>query len=322
VPRSTRRLAFARVLVAPLLLALLTTGLAACGDDTGGDDASAGAGLESLTVEGDIGTSPEVSFDGQVEVSKIETKTLITGDGPKVAEGDQVLTHLWIGNGFSQQKALDTYEDKKPELITVDDEIGKVFRAAMEGQTIGSRVLVAAPAEDAFGEAGNSGLGIGNKDTVIMVVDLASGVLEAPQGTEKDAPDWTPAIVDKDDVPDSLDFKGAPEPADRLRIAPLVQGDGATVEKGQTIVVNYLGQVFGGEAPFDSSFSRGEPTSFQIGTGNVIKGWDQALVGRALGSRVLLSIPPDLGYGEGGNKDAGIKGTDTLYFVVDILAAG
>ena len=45
-------------------------------------------------------------------------------------------------------------------------------------------------------------------------------------------------------------------------------------------------------------------------------------MGRAVGSRVLLSIPPDLGYGEDGNKDAGITGTDTLYFVVDILAAG
>ena len=315
MPRSTR---LALALVTPLLL----TALAACGDDTGGDDTPTGGGLDSLTVEGDLGTSPEVTFDGQVEVSKIETKTLITGDGPKVAKGDEVLTHLWIGNGFSQQKALDTYEDKKPELITVDDEIGKVFSTAMEGQTIGSRVLVAAPAVDAFGEAGNSALGIGNKDSVIMVVDLASGVLEAPQGTEKDAPDWTPAIVDKDDVPDSLDFEGTPEPADRLRIAPLVQGDGATVEKGQTIVVDYLGQVYEGEAPFDSSFARGEPTSFQIGVGAVVKGWDQALVGRAIGSRVLLSIPPDLGYGEGGNPDAGIKGTDTLYFVVDILAAG
>jgi peptidylprolyl isomerase len=87
-------------------------------------------------------------------------------------------------------------------------------------------------------------------------------------------------------------------------------------------VVNYLGQVYGGDAPFDSSFSRGAPTSFQIGVGAVVKGWDKALVGRAVGSRVLLSIPPDLGYGEEGNKQAGIKATDTLYFVVDILAAG
>ena len=137
----------------------------------------------------------------------------------------------------------------------------------MEGQTIGSRVLVAAPAEDAFGEAGNPALGIANQDTVIIVIDLVSGVLDGPQGTDKDAPDWTPEIVEKDGVPTSLDFKGTPEPADRLRIAPLVQGDGAKVEKGQTIVVDYLGQVYGGEAPFDSSYSRGEPTSFQIGTG-------------------------------------------------------
>ena len=319
--RSTRRLALPRVLVAPLLLALLTTGLVACGDDTG-DDASSAGGLDTVTVEGDVGSAPKVTFDGQVEVSEIETETLITGDGEKVEDGDQVLTHLWIGNGYTQEEALNTYKDEKPELITVSDDIGEVFQAAIEGQTIGSRVLVAAPAADAFGEGGNPALEIGNEDTVIMVVDLASGVLDEPQGTEKDAPDWTPEIVEKDGVPDSLDFTGTPAPSDRLRIAPLVQGDGATVGKGQTIVVNYLGQVYDGEAPFDSSFARGEPTSFQIGTGAVVKGWDEALVGRAVGSRVLLSIPPELGYGEGGNKDAGIKGTDTLYFVVDILAAG
>ena len=45
-------------------------------------------------------------------------------------------------------------------------------------------------------------------------------------------------------------------------------------------------------------------------------------MGRAVGTRVMLSIPPELGYGDQGNKDAGIKGTDTLFFVIDILAAG
>ena len=314
----SRRSRLALALVTPLLL----TALAACGDDSGSDDGTEGAGLESLTVEGDVGTSPEVTFDGQVSVSEVETETLVTGEGDEVEEGDQVLTHLWIGNGYSQREALDTYKDKKPELLTVDDSVSKVFQTAMEGQTIGSRVLVAAPAEDAFGEAGNPALEIANQDTVIFVIDLVSGVLDGPQGTDKDAPDWTPEIVEKDGVPTGLDFKGTPEPSDRLRIAPLVQGDGAKVEKGQTIVVDYLGQVYGGEAPFDDSYSRGEPASFQIGTGNVIKGWDQALVGRAVGSRVMLSIPPELGYGKEGNKDAGIKGTDTLYFVVDILAAG
>jgi peptidylprolyl isomerase len=316
----SRRLALTRVLAAPLLLSLLTMGLAACGDDTGADAAS-GGGLDTVTIEGDIGSSPKVTFDGRVEVSKVETKTLITGDGPELGADDEVLAHLWIGNGFSQHKALDTYEDKKPELITINDQVGKVFRDAIEGQTVGSRVAVAAPAKDAFGEGGNPTLGIGNADSVIIVIDLVSGVLDGPHGTDKDAPDWTPEIVTKDDVPTGFDFSGTPEPSKRLRIAPLVQGDGATVKKGQTIVVDYLGEVYGGTAPFDESFSK-TPASFQIGVGAVVKGWDQALVGRAVGSRVLLSIPPDLGYGDKGNKDAGIKGTDTLYFVVDILATG
>jgi peptidylprolyl isomerase len=315
-----RRLALTRVLAAPLLLSLLTMGLAACGDDTGADAAS-GGGLDTVTIEGDIGSSPKVTFDGRVEVSKVETKTLITGDGPELGADDEVLAHLWIGNGFSQQKALDTYEEKKPELITINDHVGKVFRDAIEGQTVGSRVAVAAPAKDAFGEGGNPTLGIGNADSVIIVIDLVSDVLDGPHGTDKDAPDWTPENVTKDDVPTGFDFSGTPEPSKRLRIAPLVQGDGATVKKGQTIVVDYLGEVYGGTAPFDESFSK-TPASFQIGVGAVVKGWDQALVGRAVGSRVLLSIPPDLGYGDKGNKDAGIKGTDTLYFVVDILAAG
>jgi len=152
VSRSTRRLALA--LAAPFLL----TALVACGDDTG--DASSAGGLDTVTVEGEVGSAPEVTFDGQVEVSKIETETLITGDGEKVEDGDQVLTHLWIGNGYTQEEALNTYKDKKPELITVSDDIGEVFQAAIEGQTIGSRVLVAAPAADAFGEGGNPALGI------------------------------------------------------------------------------------------------------------------------------------------------------------------
>jgi len=315
VPR-TSRLALAAIV--PLLLTLV-----ACGDDSGED--ATGGGLDTVTIEGDVGSAPKVTWGGQVSVSEVESETLVTGDGAEVAEGDQVLTHLWIGNGFTQQTALDTYEEKKPELITVDDQIGKVFHDALEGHTIGSRVAIAAPASEAFGESGNPTLGIANKDSVVIVVDMVSGVLDGPQGTDKDAPDWTPEIIEDPEnpgVPSSFDFTDAPDPAPRLRIAPLVQGDGATVEKGQTIVVNYMGQVFDGKAPFDSSYSRGEPTSFQIGVGAVVKGWDQALVGRAVGSRVLLSIPPELGYGKEGNPDAGIKGTDTLYFVVDILAAG
>ena len=105
----------------------------------------------------------------------------------------------------------------------------------------------------------------------------------------------------------------------------ITDGTGAAVAKGDTLVANYSGQTWalkdGKAKVFDSSFDRGSPTAFVIGTGAVIPGWDKTLVGKRLGSRVLLSIPPSDGYGSQGQPDAGISGTDTLVFVVDLIAA-
>jgi peptidylprolyl isomerase len=115
-----------------------------------------------------------------------------------------------------------------------------------------------------------------------------------------------------------------PAPA-RLSEQVLTSGTGAAVSKGDTLVANYSGQTWapkdGKPHVFDSSFDRGNPAAFVIGTGKVIPGWDKTLVGKRLGSRVLLSIPPADGYGSQGQSEAGIGGTDTLVFVVDLIAA-
>lgn len=116
-----------------------------------------------------------------------------------------------------------------------------------------------------------------------------------------------------------LNFPSDPAPAD-LQVQVLEQGSGAAVESGQTIEVNYLGQVWGGSI-FDNSYDRGSSIEFPIGVGRVISGWDTGLVGQQIGSRVLVSIPPHEGYGPMGNPRAGIRGDDTLVFVVDILNA-
>ncbi len=120
----------------------------------------------------------------------------------------------------------------------------------------------------------------------------------------------------------SITGKSAPG---QLAQQTLTTGTGAAVDKGDTLVANYSGQTWAGKDGkpnvFDSSFDRGKPTAFVIGTGAVISGWDKTLVGKRLGSRVLLSIPPDDGYGSAGRPEAGIGGTDTLVFVVDLIAA-
>lgn len=115
----------------------------------------------------------------------------------------------------------------------------------------------------------------------------------------------------------SFPENSAPE---ELTVEVLEQGTGDEVRAGQNIDVHYLGQVWGGGI-FDNSYDRRSSIQFPIGVGAVISGWDESLVGQQIGSRVLVSIPPHQGYGPNGNPGAGIRGTDTLVFVVDIIGA-
>ncbi len=314
-----------RRFLALFLALLLGAVLVACGDDSGGfsdeEESSGGSGLESVEIAGEVGSDPEVTWDGELEADEIETEVIIEGDGEEIETGDQVFAHIWIGNGFTQEKAFSTYDAPEPQLLTVDEaQLSPLFLAGLEGQKVGSRIAIAASAETAFGEAGNPQINIGNKDTVLTVIDVISIDRGRPRGRGAEGPGMGARPRGPEDAPTGFDFAGTPKPTDELQTAVLIKGEGPAVEKGQTMAVNYLGQVYDGKKPFDESYST-QPANFPIGVGEVVEGWDQALVGQTVGSRVVLAIPPDLGYGKEGNPQAGIKATDTLYFVVDILGA-
>jgi len=112
----------------------------------------------------------------------------------------------------------------------------------------------------------------------------------------------------------------ANDPVPSLQRVVLSEGTGPVTASGDWLITNYLGQIWGGTV-FDNSYDRGATSAFQIGVGKVVPGWDTALVGVPVGSRVMLSLPPADGYGSGGNSSAGIAGTDTLVFIVDIVQA-
>ncbi|MDO4665117.1 MAG: FKBP-type peptidyl-prolyl cis-trans isomerase [Actinomycetaceae bacterium] len=128
-----------------------------------------------------------------------------------------------------------------------------------------------------------------------------------------------PAVSGEYGEKPALTFPDAPAPAG-LQIKVLHEGDGEPVQGGQHIVCHYLGQVWGGNV-FDNSFDRGEPLTFMLGAHQVIPGWDRGLEGVPVGSRILLSIPSELAYGDRGIPQAGIKGGDTLVFVTDVVGA-
>ncbi|WP_346777312.1 FKBP-type peptidyl-prolyl cis-trans isomerase [Streptomyces sp. HNM0575] len=110
--------------------------------------------------------------------------------------------------------------------------------------------------------------------------------------------------------------KGKGKPPKGLKVKVLKEGKGQKVKKGDSLNANYHGQLWNGKE-FDSSWKRGQPATFQIGTGKVIKGWDEALVGKKLGSRVEMVVPPAKGYGKQGQPPT-IPKNSTLVFVVDL----
>ncbi len=102
-----------------------------------------------------------------------------------------------------------------------------------------------------------------------------------------------------------------------LQITDVVVGTGPEARSGQTVAVHYTGTLADG-TKFDSSKDRGQPFSFTLGTGQVIKGWDQGIVGMKVGGTRTLVIPPALGYGDRGTGP--IPPNATLNFEVELLA--
>lgn len=302
----------AALVVPVLLLSVLT----ACGDDDGSGEDSL-EGFDAVSITGDVGTAPEVEWKGQMEAEKTEEKVLVEGDGEVIKEGDKVEVNVWIGNGFTQEESFTTYEkDGTPETFTVDDQLTPAFKDAMLGKTIGSRVAVVAPASDLFGEVGNPQMDIGNEDSVVVVFDLME--MYQPPKPKDVAASRMPKIVEKDGNVTSLDFTGlpAPKPDANLLRHVVTEGKGKVLTPESTVTADYLGMVYDAKAPFDESFSA-EPAEFSLA--EVVPGWTYGLSGLKVGSRVLLQIPPDLGYGA--QEQENIPANSTLYFVVDIVSA-
>jgi peptidylprolyl isomerase len=139
----------------------------------------------------------------------------------------------------------------------------------------------------------------------------ANSTTQNPQGTGQvsptaveTSPTVTPVIINSKTFDDGL------------KIEDEKIGDGPEVKSGDNISINYLGTLENGQK-FDSSYDRGQPFETQIGVGQVIKGWDEGVVGMKVGGKRRLTIPASLGYGA--QAAGSIPANSTLIFEVELM---
>ncbi|HET7397109.1 MAG TPA: FKBP-type peptidyl-prolyl cis-trans isomerase [Intrasporangium sp.] len=327
-----------RPVLAAVAATLSLTVLAGCGSTanesgagatTGATAAVPGAGLDVVSATGpvDLKTAPKVTFaKTPVSTAEVARRVLAPGAGQAATKQDTVRVRVQIFNGttgkllddgFAQGRSVDGFRLGRPDLI-------KGLTEGLLGAQKGARVAFTIPPAAGFGPQGNAQLGIKGTDTMVVVADVADvhTPLTQVDGAQAATPAGLPAV----------EFKAGPTKEPTVTVpksaaptetkqATLIEGKGAAVQKGQTITAQYHGLIWRDGSVFDSSWKRGAAADFPVGSGQVIPGWDKTLVGKKVGSRVLLVIPPKDGYGSSGNAQAKITGTDTLVFVVDILDA-
>jgi FKBP-type peptidyl-prolyl cis-trans isomerase len=304
-------------LLVPLAAAVV---LAGCGSSSS-PPASANT---TVTAAGGFGKAPTVKIPAEKASKNLFVKTEIRGNGQTLAKNEAFLSNymVYVWSGKTHKLVLSTYT-QTPQVLSGTLLPG--LQTALKGKKMGSRVLAVLPPKFGYGSAGNSQVGVTGADTLVFVVDMlktysatasASGAQESDGGGTLPAVTATPGKAPTVKVPTSA-------PPSSLVVKTLIKGSGPLVSKHQYVVTQYVALNWRTRAVFDSSWSRGAPLGFQIGAtpAQIIPGWDAGLVGVPVGSRVMLVVPPKEGYGSAGESQAGIKGTDTLVFVVDVIDA-
>ncbi|HET9894811.1 MAG TPA: FKBP-type peptidyl-prolyl cis-trans isomerase [Streptosporangiaceae bacterium] len=312
-----------RVAVALLAPLAVTVALAGCGSS-----ASSQANANSaVTISGAAGKAPTVKIPSAKPTPNLVTKTLSKGTGRVLGPTDSFLANfeVYIWRGKTHKLLFSSYKGT-PEVLPVTIPGLAGLQKAIAGQRVGSRVEAVLPPKFGYGKAGNSQLGVKPTDTLVWVIDVMQAYSATQGATGKQitngggnlpkvsaAAGSGPAIT----IPKS-------SPPGKLIVTTLVKGTGTPVKTGQSLVVRYVGSIWRTGKVFNDNWPSAQqpntpPSVFKLG--QLIPAWNTGLVGVPVGSRVMLVVPPAEGYGKAGQSSAGITGSDTLVFVIDILSA-
>ncbi|MCD9155434.1 FKBP-type peptidyl-prolyl cis-trans isomerase [Aeromicrobium duanguangcaii] len=306
----------------PVVLLLAAAPLAACGsNDDDKDDAKkadcadyqSGSSSDAVKVSGEFGQrGPKATFKAPLTVKADDLQRTVVdeGKGDDTAKGEQVEAVITVFNGRTGKQAL-----SEPATLTVgDDKTFEAFRASIECVPTGSRVVTTVVASDVYGDQGYPELDIKADDALVVVTDVVD-VRE-----EIKAKEW------KKDVP-KVSLTGEEpkvtlpktDPPKDVLVKVLKEGDGKTVKAGDSLTVNYQGRTWedGGKI-FQQTFGKdGQPA--QMSTTEVVQGFAAGVIGQKVGSTVIVTMPPEYGFGTEPSEQNPLAGKSVL-FVVEIVS--
>ena len=288
--------------------------LLGCGND-GGESAATDSSTEIPTSieivptptpagdidNADLSVKPLVTIPSSSPPTELLIEDLVVGSGSPVGVGDFLIMD-YVGVSYSTGLQFDASWDRGSPF-PFELGAGRVIQGwdqGIVGMSVGGRRSLTIPPELAYGENGSGSGSIGPNETLVFVVDLIASV---PANLEKPTEELTS------------------ESTTELETNDISEGSGATVQPGNVVYIHYVGVSASTGEQFDSSWDRGrsEFIGYISGTGNVIQGLDEGLLGMQVGGRRTVVIPPDLAYGENGAGDGLIAPNETLIFTVDLL---
>ncbi|GAA3759615.1 FKBP-type peptidyl-prolyl cis-trans isomerase [Microbacterium kribbense] len=306
-----------RSIIALSVAALATLALAGCSSSAAAPTASptstaaavnlctakvaSGPVSDAVKVTGDVGAEAKISFTKPLAVSKLQSTVVKDGPGAKLKAGDLVqfaLTEFNAKTGAKNGAIGQQDGSLLPQPISPDSILGQVLGCA----TVGTRVVATIPGDE-------------NNDASVDVVDVVKVIPNAAWGTDVAPTAGMPTVTLAADGTPKVTLPKTAMPT-AFEKETLKKGDGATIAKGDSVLVQYYGVSWNSGKVFDKSWGA-QPFGFQVGSG-VVAGFSDAVTGATVGSQVLAVLPPSAAYGAGEINDKDLKG-QTLVFVIDIL---
>lgn len=273
--------------------------------------------VAAIKWEGDA-KSPKLAFTTPLRVSQPTVRAIEPGSGASIAMGQLVTFDTLVVDGETGETEVSTFGGSTPsQLILAESTANVTMLSAMQSAKVGGTFLYVVPTGDETTGSQTAQATPGPIASKVIAVSIRSveNVPTEAHGQVKKPVAGMPTLTFGSDGTPSVGKPTGAQPS-KLSSEVLIEGTGPKVAGGQTVAVKYYGWLWDGTS-FDSVW--GDKPAEVISLNGVISGWSKALVGKTVGSRVMMVVPPALAYGGAGNSV--IPPDATLVFVVDVLAA-